>query len=44
MEEAARIERYKFLRKIKEKYSAKYIIVAHHLDDKIETFLLNLIR
>lgn len=44
IEEAARIERYKFLRKIKEKYKAKYILVAHHLDDKIETFLLNLIR
>lgn len=44
IEEAARIERYKFLRNIKEKYWAKYILVAHHLDDKIETFLLNLIR
>jgi tRNA(Ile)-lysidine synthase len=32
------------LRNIKEKYWAKYILVAHHLDDKIETFLLNLIR
>ncbi len=44
IEEAARISRYKFLREIKEKYKSKFIFTAHHLDDKIETFMFNLIR
>lgn len=44
IEEAARIKRYEFLRSLKEKYGAKYILTAHHLDDKIETFMINLIR
>lgn len=44
IEEAARIARYEFLREIKDKYNAEYILTAHHLDDKIETFMLNLIR
>ncbi|MDD2566283.1 MAG: tRNA lysidine(34) synthetase TilS [Candidatus Gracilibacteria bacterium] len=44
IEETARIERYKFLNKIKDKYEASYILTAHHLDDNIETFMFNLIR
>lgn len=43
-EELARKERYEFLEKIREKYDVKYILTAHHLDDKIETFLFNLLR
>ncbi|MDD2487429.1 MAG: tRNA lysidine(34) synthetase TilS [Candidatus Gracilibacteria bacterium] len=44
IEETARIKRYEFLREMKVKYDSKYILTAHHLDDKIETFMLNLIR
>lgn len=44
LEEAARIKRYEFLRKVKEKHNAKYILTAHHADDNLETFLLNFIR
>lgn len=44
LEEAARKERYEFLRNMKEKHSADYIIVGHHLDDRLETFFLNLAR
>lgn len=43
-EELAREKRYEFLNKIREKYKANLIITAHHLDDKIETFLFNLSR
>jgi len=44
LEEAARIKRYEFLRRIKEKHKAKYIVTAHHADDNLETFLLNFLR
>jgi tRNA(Ile)-lysidine synthase len=44
MEEIARERRYIFLNKVREKHNWKYIITAHHLDDKIETFLFNLVR
>jgi tRNA(Ile)-lysidine synthase len=44
LEEAARIKRYEFLNKIKQKHKAKYIVTAHHADDNLETFLLNFIR
>lgn len=44
MEEIARNRRYKFLRECKEKYNADFIILGHHLDDRIETFFLNLSR
>ncbi len=44
IEETARIERYTFLESIREKYSAKHILTAHHLDDSIETLMFNLIR
>ena len=43
-EELAREKRYIFLEKIRKKYKARYIITAHHLDDKIETFFFNLAR
>jgi tRNA(Ile)-lysidine synthase len=44
IEELARAKRYEFLRKIKNKYNANYILTAHHLDDKIETFFFNALR
>jgi tRNA(Ile)-lysidine synthase len=44
IEELARTKRYEFLEKIREKYHTSYVITAHHLDDKIETFFFNLIR
>ncbi len=44
IEELARKERYKFFHKILKKYNSNKIILAHHLDDKIETFMFNLIR
>lgn len=44
IEETARLERYSFLREIKDKFNAKYIFTAHHLDDDIETFMFNIIR
>ena len=43
-EETARIARYNFLEKIRQKYHAKKILTAHHLNDSIETFILNLTR
>ncbi len=44
IEMAARKYRYMFLRKVAAKYRAKYILTAHHLDDRIETAMFNLIR
>ncbi len=44
IEMAARKYRYIFLHEIAEKYQAKYIFTAHHLDDRIETAMFNLIR
>ena len=44
LEETAREKRYEFLNLIKEKHNAKYLLTAHHLDDKIETFFFNLTR
>lgn len=44
IEMAARKYRYIFLEEIAQKYWAKYILTAHHLDDRIETAMFNLIR
>ncbi|MDD2891468.1 MAG: tRNA lysidine(34) synthetase TilS [Candidatus Gracilibacteria bacterium] len=44
IEETARIERYTFLEEVRKKYTAEYILTAHHLDDNIETLIFNLIR
>lgn len=44
IESTARKYRYKFLIDIAEKYRAKYILTAHHQDDRIETAIFNLIR
>jgi len=43
-EELAREKRYAFFDAILNIYSSKYILTAHHLDDKLETFIFNLSR
>lgn len=44
IEMAARELRYSWFEDIRQKYDASYIAVAHHKDDSVETFLLNLSR
>lgn len=44
IEEGAREFRYQLLRKIKEERKLNYIATAHHLDDQMETFFMNLFR
>ena len=44
IEAGARKYRYEFLFRMREKYEAKYILTAHHLDDRIETAVFNLLR
>lgn len=39
-EEFARVERYKFFSEIYKKFNCKYLVVAHHLNDSLETYLL----
>src|SRR3954451_15338483 len=39
-QDRARKVRYDFLQKLADKYRTKYIAVAHHLDDHLETYLL----
>jgi len=41
---AARRLRYDWLKELLEETKASYILTAHHLDDNLETVLLNLIR
>ncbi|MGJ8684754.1 MAG: tRNA lysidine(34) synthetase TilS [Nonlabens sp.] len=41
---AARELRYEFFDEICEKYSYNHVCTAHHLDDQLETFLINLNR
>lgn len=44
LEMAARELRYAWFEKIRKKYKAERIAVAHHQDDSVETVLINLIR
>jgi tRNA(Ile)-lysidine synthase len=44
LEMAARELRYAWFEKIRKKYKAEKIAVAHHQDDSVETVLINLIR
>ncbi len=44
IEEIAREKRYQFLNAVLNIHNAKYLLTAHHLDDKIETFFFNLFR
>ena len=44
VEEAARELRYRFLLKLKDAVGARFVAVAHNLDDQAETVLLRLIR
>jgi len=41
---AARQHRYAFFEEVQQKFGYKYIATAHHLDDNLETILLNLVR
>ena len=43
-ENEARKKRYNFYQKIIDKYNAKYLFLAHHGDDLIETILMKIIR
>lgn len=44
IEMAARELRYEWFGKVREESGAGVVAVAHHRDDSVETFLLNLIR
>jgi tRNA(Ile)-lysidine synthase len=44
IEEAARIERHAFLRRVKDDLGARWIALAHTRDDQAETVLLRLLR
>lgn len=44
IEMAARALRYEWFEELKHKYNASLIVVGHHLNDQVETLLLNLIR
>ncbi|CAG8690425.1 2303_t:CDS:2, partial [Ambispora gerdemannii] len=39
-QDRARQIRYNFFQKLADKHLTKYIVVAHHLDDHLETYLL----
>ena len=39
-QDRARQIRYDFFQKLADKYQTKYVVVAHHLDDHLETYLL----
>ncbi len=41
---AARALRYQFFDELRQKYHFDYVVTAHHLDDAIETFFINLNR
>ena len=44
IETEAREARYSFFAKAAKRYRCRTIFLAHHADDLVETFLLNLIR
>ncbi len=44
LEEAARIARYQFLGEVAQEVGAPIVAAGHHLDDQVETVLLNLLR
>lgn len=44
IQEAARILRYNYFNEIAQQHSFDYILTAHHLDDNLETFFINLLR
>lgn len=41
LEEAGRILRYHFLEEVRQKHKAHWILTAHHLNDNLETVLMN---
>ena len=41
---AARELRYKWLENLRQKISADYIAIAHNLDDRVETFFINILK
>lgn len=43
-EEAARQDRYRFFRKASEEVAARYLVLAHHRDDQVETVLQRILR
>lgn len=43
-EELAREKRYQFFEAVANIYNSKYILTAHHLDDRIETYMFNMLR
>lgn len=44
IQEGARNIRYNWFEKLKKEHQSNYIVTAHHLDDAIETFFINLSR
>ena len=44
IEMAARELRYEWFEKLRSEFNAEAVVVAHHQNDSVETFLLNLIR
>jgi len=44
LEEAGRIIRYEFLENIRTKHNAEKVLTAHHLNDNLESVLMNQIR